>query len=437
MASNAVGIGLVGCGVVGGGVVKLLVEQAEMYAARLGRPLALRRVICRREDVGEATAQVPSDCLVHDIDAFFATPDMDIVIELAGGTGFAKAVVEQAIKAGKHVVTANKALLSAHGPELFKLARENGVAIGFEASCGGGIPIITAMQHNLSSNQMTAMYGILNGTCNYILTQMTGQGQAYADALADAQALGYAEADPTLDVTGGDTMHKLVILASMLFGAQVREADVPCRGIDTLDLLDIRYAQQMGYTIKLLATAERSEGGLALSVAPCFVHNDEPLAQVSGSFNAVSLFGDAVGHTMYYGRGAGRMPTASAVVGDVLNIATGAYAALYKNLRMWADQQPAAPLVDPGELSSRYYLRINPLDVPGVVAQFSSVLGDEGISIAAVSQHEQAVGQFVPVVIITHEASFGAVSRAAKRIAELDVIEGSPVVIRIIDMPEG
>ncbi len=435
--SSAIGIGLVGCGTVGAGVVNLLIEQADMYTQRTGKTLELRKVICRAEDVGEATAQVPADALVHDLDEFFATEGMDIIIELAGGTGFAKTVVERALANGQHVVTANKALLAAHGPELFKLARDNNASIGFEASCAGGIPIITAMQHNLTSNRITAMYGIMNGTCNYILTQMTGQGQAYADALADAQELGYAEADPTLDVTGGDTMHKLVILASMAFAQQVREADVPASGIDTLDLADITYGDEMGYAIKLLATAELTDHGLALSVSPCFIDKHEPLANVSGSFNAISVYGHAVGHTMYYGRGAGRMPTAAAVMGDVLNIATDAYTTLYKNLNLWADQQPAATPIDPAQLTSRYYLRVNAVDKPGVVGQFSKILGDEGISIAAVSQHESEEGQHVPVVIITHAASTGAVQQAAKKIAALDAIEGDPVMLRIIDMPEG
>ncbi len=437
MAQKAVGVGLIGCGTVGSGVVKLLVEQAEWYAQRAGRPIEVRRVLCRAEDVGPHTAQVPEGLLVHDLDAFFDTPDMDIILELAGGTTFAKQVVERALQAGKHVVTANKALLSAHGPELFAVARQNHAAIAFEASCLGGCPVITAMQFNLAANRISAMYGIFNGTCNYILTQMTDQGQAYDEALADAQQLGFAEADPTLDVSGGDTMHKLVILASLAFGARVEEKHVPCEGIDRLELVDIGLGAEMGYEIKLLAIAEQTDAGLTLSVGPCFVHADEPIAQVKSSFNAMSLYGHAVGHTLYYGRGAGQMPTASAVVGDLINLVAGSYGALFENMATWPDQQPAPKLADLDRVTARYYLRVNALDQPGVLARVAEVLGEHGVSIAAVNQHEQSVGQFVSLVVITHEAATGAVRRAADDIAQMDVIDGEPICIRIIDMPEG
>ena len=437
MARDSVGVGLIGCGTVGSGVVKLLVEEADLYAKRLGRPVEIRRVLCRAEDVGPATAQVPDGALVHDLDAFFDASDLDIVLELAGGTTFAKSVVERALQGGQHVVTANKALLSAHGPELFALARANNASIAFEASCLGGCPVITAMQHNLAANRVSAMYGIFNGTCNYILTQMIGTGQSYDEALADAQKLGYAEADPTLDVTGGDTMHKLVILASMAFGVQIEEPHVPCRGIDTLDLIDINFGAEMGYGIKLLAIAEQTEAGLALSVGPCFVHDDEPIAQVGGSFNAMSLYGHAVGHTFYYGRGAGQMPTASAVVGDLLNLASGGYSSLFENMATWPDQQPAPAMADPDQRVTRNYLRINVTDRPGVLAKITALLGENGVSIAAVNQHEQNTDSSVPLVVITHEATGGALRRSIESIAALDEVSGEPVCIRIIDMPEG
>jgi homoserine dehydrogenase len=266
---------------------------------------------------------------------------------------------------------------------------------------------------------------------------MIGEGKAYEQALAEAQEQGYAEADPTLDVNGGDTAHKLAVLASMAFGVQVTDEQVPCRGIDTLDLADVRFGQELGYVVKLLAIAERNGKGLALSVSPCFVHSDEPLASVGGSFNAVSVFGDAVGHTMFYGRGAGQMPTASAVMGDVIDIACGAYPQLFANLHLWADQHEAVTPLDPGEIEGRFYLRINALDVPGVVAKFSAILGEANIGIAGVRQHEVAAGQFVPVVVVTHRASASAMNEAVKRIAALKEIEGQPQVLRIIDMPEG
>jgi len=438
MADKAVKIGLIGCGTVGSGVVKLLVEQRDLYARRLGKTIDIHRVLCRAADVGPATAQVPDGALVHDADAFFADcGQCDVILELAGGKTFALDAVKRALQAGCHVVTANKALIAAHGRELFELARANGVTIAFEASCGGGIPIITSMQHNLIANQIMAMYGILNGTCNYILTQMTSEAKAYETALAEAQEAGYAEADPTLDVNGGDTAHKLAILASLAFGVSVTDDQIAQRGIDTLDLDDIAFGDELGYVMKLLAIAEQTEHGLALSVEPCFVHADEQLAQVSGSFNAVSIYGHAVGHTLYYGQGAGQMPTASAVVGDLMNIIDGAYPAVFDNLCMWLDQhEPIKPL-EVDKQSGRYYIRINALDVPGVVTQYAKALGDQGISIAAVLQHEVAVGEFVPVVIVTHQANAGAIGRAAQAISELDAIDGQPIVIRIVDMPEG
>jgi homoserine dehydrogenase len=311
------------------------------------------------------------------------------------------------------------------------------VSIGFEASCGGGIPFITALQHNLIANRIEALYGILNGTCNYILTQMISNGVAYDQALADAQQRGYAEADPTLDVGGGDTAHKLAVLASLAFGVSVTDQQVPCRGIDTLDLADVRWGAELGYQVKLLAIAERREDGLTLSVAPCFIDRDEPLAGVKDSFNAISVFGHAVGHTMYYGRGAGQMPTASAVVGDIMNIASGGYGSLFKTAAIWPDQQPPAQLLDSGALASRFYLRVNAMDRPGVLARIAEALGAAGISIAAVSQHEQAAGQFVPVVIITHEARAGDVASAIEQVQAMDITEGQPIAIRIVDLPEG
>ncbi len=437
MDSQPVGIGLIGCGIVGGGVARLLIDNAALYARRVGRPLELRRVLIRAGDENPTTDVLPEGVLTTDADDFFSTDGLNIVAELAGGTGAAKTFVERAVDAGLHVVTANKALMAAHGVELFARARNNGVAIAFEASCGGGIPFITALQHNLAANRFTGLYGILNGTSNYILTQMVDHGWTYDQALGEAQQQGYAEADPTLDVSGGDAAHKLAILASLAFGAQLSDAQVPTRGIDTLEQTDITLGDELGYVIKLLAIAEQTEAGLSLEVAPCFIDRHELLAKVSGSFNAISLFGDAVGQTMYYGRGAGRMPTASAVVGDICNLACGAYPALFGAMQTWSDQQPPAKLSDPDASRRRYYLRINALDVPGVVAKYSAVLGELEIGIAAVSQHEVQHGQFVPVVVITHNTAAGAMRQAIQRIGKLDVVQGDPVCLRIVDLPEG
>ena len=438
MSAKALGVGLIGCGTVGSGVVKLLVEQADLYAERMGRPIVLRKVLCRPETPAEKTAQVPDGARIHDADVFLADDQIDVVIELVGGTDFALDIVRRSLKAGKHVVTANKALLAAHGNELFALARQNGVSIAFEGSCAGGIPVISAMQFSLIANEITALYGILNGTCNYILTQMLEAGKSYDTALAEAKAAGFAEADPTLDVNGGDTAHKLAILASMAFGVSVTDDQIAKQGIDTLDLADVNFGAELGYQIKLLATAERTDAGVALGVAPCFIDRHEQLALVSGSFNALSIYGNAVGHTLFYGRGAGQMPTASAVVGDLLSIADGAYPAAFANLKLWADQHPTYQPIDDAQLTSRYYIRLNVLDVPGVTAQYTAILGEENVSIAAVIQHESFDdGGTVPVVVVTHKTQHGALRRAAERIAELDPVDREPVCIRIIDMPSG
>ncbi len=441
MSLPSIGIGLIGCGTVGSGVVELLQDQRELYARRLGVELQLRRVLVRPQDVKYRTERVPAEALVTDPEAFFATEDMPILVELGGGRGAISEFVRRGLAMGKHVVTANKALLAAEGPELFALAREHNASIGFEASCAGGIPLITALNFGLMANRIQAMYGILNGTCNYILTQMTVHDAQYGDALAEAQTRGFAEADPTLDVGGGDTAHKLAIMASLAFGCQVSDEAIPCTGIDTLDLADVRFGSELGYEMKLLGLAERIEDGngvgLNLAVQPCFIHREEPLAQVSGSFNAISIFGHAVGQTMYVGRGAGKEPTASAVVSDIVNIAAGWYPTAFSRLKLWPDQQAPAKLFDPRQNQARFYLRFNALDRPGVMAAIATALGDAGVSLSGIIQHESRAGEFVPLVMTTHEAKQGALNDALDKIKQRDFIDGEPVVIRVIEMPPG
>lgn len=442
---KTIDVGMIGCGTVGGGVARLLREQADLYAQRLGRPIQLRRVLVRDAAKARAGGAVSPDLVTDDPDAFFATDDMSIVIEVAGTPAVAEHF-RRALIAGKHVITANKSLLADHGAELFSLARQNNVSIPFEASCGGGIPMVTALQFGLMANRIDALYGILNGTSNYILTAMTQHGQSYQDALRDAQDKGFAEADPTFDVSGRDAAQKLAILASIAFGVKAIGDQVACAGIDTIDRIDIGFGAELGYDIKLLAIAERiapasgdanSDGGISLSTQPCFIHLDQPLAQVHGSFNALSVYGHAVGHTMYYGRGAGSLPTASAVVSDLLNVASGWYPAAFASMNLWVDSHQPVALLNPEDLRSRFYLRINAKDTTGVMAKVSTILGDAGISLSAIRQHEADAGQFVPVVITTHHAREGSIRQALNMIEQLDVIEGSPVCIRILDTPEG
>ena len=428
-----VGVGMIGCGTVGGGVAALLREQSALYTARLGRPIELRRVLVRHP---EKVTDVDASLVTDDAQAFFAS-DIDVVVEVAGGKGAVGDYVRCALKAGKHVVTANKSLLAAHGAELFALARQHQVSIAFEASCAGGIPCVAAIQSGLMANRFHNLYGILNGTCNYILTEMTRHGQTYAHALADAKIKGYAEADETLDVSGKDAAQKLAILASLAFGANIHEDDVPCTGIDQLDLLDVELGAQLGYDIKLLATAERwpDSDWIALSCRPCFIAKDDLLAQVTGADNALTLYGHAVGKTMLYGPGAGRLPTASAIVSDLLSVASGGYPALFAHLKLTPDCLPAPQCVAPNEVESRFYLRLNARDVPGVMAQVTTLLGNRNISVASMLQHESNVGEIVPVVITTHQARQGDIDAAVDAIEQLDVIDTPPRVIRIVDMP--
>jgi homoserine dehydrogenase len=429
---------MIGFGTVGQGVVKMLDEQAEAYARRLARPIVLRSVLVRNASAPREVA-LPEGVLTDDPDAFFGAEGVSIVVEAAGGLDPIGGYVIRALEAGKHVVTANKALLAARGAELFALARSKGVSIAFEASCGGGMPILEQIKFGLASNRINAVYGILNGTCNYILTQMLENGQSYDDALADAQELGYAEADPELDVNGADAAQKLAIIASLAFGVCVNEKDVSHVGIDGLDGRDIGYGASLGYGVKLLAIGERVGDGLALGVEPCFISTSSPLTQVRLSYNALSVFGHAVGHSMSYGHGAGQMPTASAMVSDILNVASGWYPHAFEVMRLWPDQQDRAVIVGAESLESRFYLRVNVTDRPGVMAKIVKALGDQEISISAVVQNEGSGdgAPGVPVVITTHRARRGSVQQAIAQIGTMDVVHGEPICIRIADLPEG
>ena len=359
------------------------------------------------------------------------------MIELVGGTGFAKTVIERAVGAGKHVVTANKALLAHHGAELFALARRNGVSIGFEASCGGGIPIIRALYDGLIANRIDAVYGIVNGTCNYILSSMVQHGRSYADALAEAQEKGLAEADPFLDVSGTDSAHKLAILASLAFGKRIDFEAIPIGGIDRLELLDIEYGQELNYVIKLLAVAERYDGGISLRVRPAFISTEHPLAWVSGSFNAISVYGHLTGHTMYYGRGAGGSPTASAVAADVVSTALGNTARAFESLKIWLDSGSPAKYRPIEQIRSRYYIRLTVRDTPGVLAQIASILQTYRISISSVLQKELpetgSEDEAVPVIITTHTTLEGAVRGAVGEFEMLREVLEKPVCIPIME----
>jgi homoserine dehydrogenase len=432
MGKRTIGISLLGCGTVGGGVANLLLTQRKLLRERTGLDLVLRHVAER--DTAKH-GEVPGAPYCTDAEATIDDPNTDIVVELIGGTGVAAQLIERALRLGKSVVTANKALLAARGPELFALARKHDACVGFEASCAGGIPVINALVSGLVANRIEALVGIVNGTCNFILSQMTRQGMSYAAALAEAQKAGFAEADPTLDVSGRDAAQKLAILAALAFSARVTESDIQVRGIDSLQETDLKFAGELGYVIKLLAIAQR-EGRekISLRVHPTLVHKENLLAQVGGSFNAVSIYGHAVGHVLFYGRGAGRTPTASAVVSDIVQIGLGAAPLAFRQLNLLPANRKVN-LLPFADLSSRYYLRLTARDEPGVLAQVTKILGAHRISLSAVLQQEASASRFVPVVITTHLAREGDMQKALKQIDRLKALRPPAVCLRIIDPP--
>ena len=428
-----IGIALVGCGTVGSAVAKSLLDDADLLARRSGLTLELRHVVdqdfaCARE-VG-----VDKSLCRKTLDDVLADDQTQIVIELIGGDGFAKEVVQRALKAGKHVVTANKALLAKHGAELFALARENGCCVAFEGSCVGGVPVIGSLLGGLIANDVDALFGIVNGTCNYILSNMSQRGCDYDDVLAEAQAAGLAEADPTLDVSGEDSAHKLAILAALAFGRRIDLDAINVEGIAGLDVADICYGLELGYAVKLLAIAQRQGDAISLRVHPAFIREDHPLAGVDGPFNAVCVYGHVVGHTMYYGRGAGGPATGSAVVADIIDVATGNAQRRFDQLGVWPDRAEPAKLVPTDEVRSRYYLHVTCEDSPGALGQIADVLGRHDISIASVLQHEPITpgSGDVPLVITTNEAAEGNLAGALKEIDALPVTRRATFMMRIV-----
>lgn len=435
MSEQTIGICVLGCGVVGSGVVKILREQQEMLRQRAGVDFQIRHVVVRDpKKHGKAFPGLP---FTTDAQAAVDDPKTQIVIELIGGTAAAATLFERALRLGKPVVTANKSLLSARGPELFALARRHETCIAFEASCGGGIPIIDAISRGLIANRIDAIVGIVNGTCNTILTRMTRNGWDYAKSLAEAQRLGFAEADPTLDVSGRDAAQKLAVLASLAFNVRISESDIAVEGIQNFQAIDIQFAKELDYVIKLLAIAERdSHDRLALRVHPTLVHRDDVMAEVSGSFNAISIYGHALGHALFYGRGAGQMPTASAVVADLVNVAIGTTAVAFKHLKIFPDSAAPARILPHDQLHSRYYLRVTAKDQPGVMAQISHALGKHDISLSAILQRESTDSTVVPIVITTHAVQGGAIRRALEEIDQLPSITAPTVCIKIVDQPK-
>lgn len=426
-------VGIIGLGTVGSGVARILLDQGDRTARHAGKVLWLEKAVVR--DLKKARGcDLPEGVLTDNVDDVIDHPEIEVVAQLIGGIEPARTIMLRLLEAGKDVVTANKALLAEHGPELFDKARELGRSIAFEASVAGGIPIITNLSQCLSANQVTSLHGILNGTSNFILDKMHTEGTPYSEVVAEAQRLGYAEADPSMDVDGTDAAQKLAILSQLAFGARIDWRDIPRSGIDQVELLDIQYAQEMGYHIKLLAVADLRDGRLDCEVNPALVQMGSPLGEVGGPFNAVLVRGDAVGPLFYHGQGAGQMPTASAVAADLIDTAVGRTELTFRTLELWSDAVQGVDQADFATSTGKRYVRAMVEDHPGVLAEVTKAFGEEGISIASLLQKEPLEGDtVVPLVIMTHEASEAATDKACAKIAALAACREEPVKMWVRD----
>lgn len=436
VAMQSVGVTLLGLGTVGAGVARLLTEQRERLRLRSGLEFELRYVVVRDPTKRRNVTLPPCTRLTTDAELAVTDPGVQIVVELWGGVEPTRRIVQLALQNGKNVVTANKALLAEHGTELFEQADENGCSIAFEASVAGAIPIVGALAHGLSANRIQAVRGILNGTSNYILTRMTDERRSYSEALAEAQAAGYAEADPTLDVDGTDAAQKLAILTQLAFGTRIPLSQIHREGITRIHPLDLQFAAELGYNVRMVAVARRQEDGLEVRVAPCLLRQHTPLAEVRGVYNAIEIEGDAAGRLFIHGLGAGQMATASAVVADLIDTALGRAAITFRMLRMWS-QQDSLRVLPPEDGLSRFYYRFTVYDRPGVLAQIARILGNHGVSIASVIQHEpppdQTTPGLVPLVLMTHTARTRDAIESLREIDRLSVLVPPSVLLRVED----
>ena len=413
MKNNTVKVGLVGFGTIGGGVADILLNKKEEIRRRTGKSIELVK-ICDKDITSDRGIKIPDGILTDDLSEIVNSP-LDIVIELVGGLEPARTFVLNFLKAGKDVVTANKALIANHGPELFDEARRLGRTIAFEASVCGGIPILSSIASSLQANTIMSIDAICNGTSNFILSQMEGKGADYDDAVKEAQRLGYAEADPSMDVDGTDAVQKLTIMAQLALGVRTDWKSIPRTGINIVKALDIRFAGKLGKRIRLLATAKCVSGGVELKVSPTLVPETSPLAKVCDAFNAVQIIGDFVGPVFYQGLGAGRRPTASAVCSDVIDTALGRTRITFDALNLWGEGRESVPVVEPSETTEKAYLRLKVQDHPGVLAKTTGILGQHGISISSLLQEsDDATG--ADLIILTHEAPSGRLAAAVEEI---------------------
>lgn len=427
-APEVLHVGLIGAGTVGSEVADRLLSSADVVRRRAGCELVLRRVAVR--DPARERPRVPSALLTTDVDQLIDDPEIDIVVELAGGEEPARTFIERAIRARKHVVTANKVVMARHGPELLELAGEMDVEVYFEAAVGGGIPLISTFKIDLAANELDRVTAIINGTTNFMLSRMAGRGQSFDEVLADAQREGFAEADPTEDVDGHDAASKLAIMASIGFGARVHPRDVYCEGIREVEPVDFRYARELGYAIKLLAVTERTARGIEARVHPCMLPFSHPLAMIDGVNNAVFIEGDLIGQVVLQGPGAGARPTTSAVVGDLIDLARsiGRQAHAYRNYAF-----EVAPMVAVDDVTTRAYFRCTVEDRPGVLARICAVFGEEDVSISGATQKESFESDgAVEFVVTTHPARDGALQRTRARIPELPSVRAVSSFIRVM-----
>jgi len=428
-----VNIGIIGFGTVGAGVVKILRERKKLLSDKIGSEINIKR-ICDKDIVSKRNVSVDKALLTTDPKDILNDPQIDIVVELIGGVHPAKEFITEALKKGKNIVTANKALLSQDGKELFTLARESSKSIYFEASVGGGIPIIKSLREGLVANKFNSVFGIVNGTSNYILSSMTRENCTFAEALRQAKAKGFAEKDPTLDIEGIDSAHKLILLTYLCFGKMVSLNDIFIEGISRVSLADINYAKELGFTIKLLAIAKRETDSLEVRVHPTLVPDTHLLASVNGVFNAIHVSSDLAGELLFYGPGAGQLSAASAVVSDLVDLTQDIKAGMFRPTLNIIDDAAIKKLRKIDEFESRYYIRFMTLDKPGVLAQISGVLAKFGISIASVTQKERRKTHSVPIVMIIHEAKEKNLRTALGIIDKLNLIQEESVAIRIEDV---
>ena len=432
-----INVGLLGIGTVGGGTFSVLARNEAEITRRAGRPIRITRVADKNlelaRQVTAGRAQITDDAF-----AVVSDPDIDIVVELIGGCGIAKELVLKAIANGKHVVTANKALLAVHGNEIFAAAHEKGVMVAFEAAVAGGIPIIKALREGLTANRIQWIAGIINGTTNFILSEMRDKGLAFDVVLKEAQRLGYAEADPTFDIEGVDAAHKITILSALAFGIPMQFDKAHIEGISRLDADDIKYAEQLGYRIKLLGITRRRPQGVELRVHPTLIPTKRLIANVEGAMNAVLVKGDAVGVTLYYGKGAGAEPTASAVIADLVDVTrmhTADPEHRVPHLAFQPDAVEDTPILPLSEVETSYYLRLRVEDKPGVLADITRILADRGVSIDAMVQKEPSEGEEqVDIIMLTHETRERQINAAISAIENLAVVSGKVTRIRLEEL---